>query len=50
MIILSKKPTVFISSTCYDLSNIRSKLKDMLEKEIGLEALLSEYPLFMTRM
>lgn len=46
MIILSKKPTVFISSTCYDLSNIRSQLKDMLEKEIGLEALLSEYPSF----
>lgn len=43
---MSKKPTVFISSTCYDLSNIRSQLKDMLEKEIGLEALLSEYPSF----
>ncbi|WP_177221964.1 DUF4062 domain-containing protein [Staphylococcus equorum] len=43
---MSKKPTVFISSTCYDLSDIRSQIRDTLEEDIGLEVLLSEYSSF----
>src|SRR4051812_38429191 len=38
-------PTVFVSSTCYDLNQLRSDLKDFLEG-MGLEPLLSESPAF----
>ncbi len=41
-----RKPTVFISSTCYDLKQIRDDLKNIIEKDLGLEALLSEYKSF----
>lgn len=41
-----RKPTVFISSTCYDLKQIRDDLKKIIEKDLGLEALLSEYKSF----
>lgn len=42
----ARKPTVFISSTCYDLKQIRSDLKNVIENDLGLEALLSEYSSF----
>lgn len=43
MILQGRKPTVFISSTCYDLKQVRNDLKNIIEEDIGLEALLSEY-------
>lgn len=43
---LGKKPTIFISSTCYDLKQIRASLKAVIEEELGLEAMLSEYSSF----
>lgn len=39
-------PTVFVSSTCYDLSQIRSDIKNFLEDQLGYEALLSEFESF----
>ena len=41
-----KIPTVFVSSTCYDLSQIRLDLKIFLEEQLGFEALLSEFNSF----
>lgn len=41
-----RKPTVFISSTFYDLKQIGDDLKSIIEKDLGLEALLSEYDSF----
>lgn len=43
---LGRKPTIFVSSTCYDLKQIRTDLKLFLEKELGYEVLLSEYDSF----
>ena len=43
MILQGRKPTVFISSTCYDLKHVRNDLKNVIEEDIGLETLLSEY-------
>lgn len=43
---LARKPTVFISSTCYDLKQIRSALKNVIENDLGFEVLLSEYSSF----
>ncbi len=43
---LGKKPTVFVSSTCYDLKQIRADIKYFLEEQLGFEALLSEYNSF----
>ncbi|WP_413497484.1 DUF4062 domain-containing protein [Carnobacterium maltaromaticum] len=43
---LGKKPTIFVSSTCYDLKQIRASLKAVIEDELGLEAMLSEYSSF----
>lgn len=42
----ARKPTVFISSTCYDLKQIRSDLKKVIENDLGFEVLLSEYSSF----
>ena len=39
-------PCVFISSTCYDLSQIRHDIKDFLEQDLGYEAVLSEFESF----
>jgi hypothetical protein len=39
------KPAVFVSSTCYDLKQVRSDIKQFLEG-LGLEPLLSEYNSF----
>lgn len=38
----SNKPTVFVSSTCYDLKQIRKDLEQFLNNELGFEALLSD--------
>jgi hypothetical protein len=39
------KPAVFVSSTCYDLKQVRSDIKQFLE-ELGLDPVLSEYSSF----
>lgn len=41
-----RMPTIFVSSTCYDLGQIRSDIKDFVEKQLGYEALLSEFESF----
>lgn len=41
-----RKPRIFVSSTCYDLSQVRADLKSFIEQELGYEAVLSEYPSF----
>ncbi len=43
-----KKPVVFISSTCYDLSQVREDLKDFFEEDYGFEPMLSEFNSFPT--
>ena len=40
------KPVVFVSSTCYDLKQIREDLKDFFEKNYGFETMLSEFDSF----
>lgn len=39
------KPAVFVSSTCYDLEQVRSDIKQFLES-LGLDPVLSEYSSF----
>lgn len=46
MSLKGRKPTVFVSSTCYDLKQIRGDLKNVIEKDLGFEAMLSEYNSF----
>lgn len=41
-----KVPTVFLSSTCYDLRQIRTDLKDFFEKDLGFDILVSEFNSF----
>lgn len=41
-----KKPVIFISSTCYDLKQIRSDIRDFFEDNYGFETLLSEFDSF----
>ena len=43
---LARRPTIFVSSTCYDLKQIRQNIKDFIENELGYEAILSEYDSF----
>lgn len=40
------KPTVFVSSTCYDLRQTREDLKDFFENNYGFNTLLSEFDSF----
>lgn len=40
------KPVIFISSTCYDLKQIREDLKDFFEGNYGFQTLLSEFDSF----
>ncbi|WP_321416215.1 DUF4062 domain-containing protein [uncultured Desulfobacter sp.] len=40
-----KKPSVFISSTCYDLKQVRADLYDFIDS-LGLEPILSEFDTF----
>ncbi|CDU15447.1 DUF4062 domain-containing protein [Vibrio coralliirubri] len=39
------KPTVFVSSTCFDLGQVRSDIRDLIQT-FGLEPILSEYDSF----
>lgn len=41
-----RKPCVFVSSTCYDLSQVRYDIKNFLEINLGYEVLLSEFSSF----
>lgn len=41
-----KNPVVFISSTCYDLKQVRADMKDFFEENYGFEAMLSEFDSF----
>lgn len=41
-----KKPVAFVSSTCYDLQQIRADMKDFFESNYGFEAMLSEFDSF----
>lgn len=43
---LGKKPTVFISSTCYDLKQIRANLREFFCDELGYDVLVSEHDSF----
>lgn len=43
---LARKPTVFISSTCYDLKQIRSDMRSFFGDDLGYDVLLSEYDQF----
>jgi hypothetical protein len=42
---MSKKPLIFVSSTCYDLKQVRADLKQFIEG-LGCEPILSEYDSF----
>lgn len=42
----AKKPTVFVSSTCYDLKQIRDDVYSFITKDLGYDVLLSEKPAF----
>lgn len=39
-------PNIFISSTCYDLSQVREDLKEFFENNYGFNTLLSEFNSF----
>ena len=40
------KPVVFVSSTCYDLKQIRADMKEFIEGTYGFNAMLSEFDSF----
>ena len=40
------KPVVFVSSTCYDLKQVREDLKDFFEENYGFQTMLSEFDSF----
>lgn len=43
---IGRKPTVFVSSTCYDLKQIRADIKEFFEEQLEFDILLSEYSTF----
>lgn len=43
---LGRTPTVFVSSTCYDLKQIRNDIRDFISDHLGYEAILSEFDSF----
>lgn len=43
---LAQQPAIFVSSTCYDLKQIRQNIRDFIEDDLGYEAILSEYDSF----
>lgn len=45
---LGRVPAAFISSTCYDLKQVRTDLKDFFNNQVGLEPILSEQSSFPT--
>ncbi|MDT2752018.1 MULTISPECIES: DUF4062 domain-containing protein [Enterococcus] len=42
----ARKPAVFISSTCYDLKQIRADIKRTLEDDMGFDVVMSEFDSF----
>lgn len=42
----ARKPSIFVSSTCYDLKQIRQDIRQFIEDDLGYEAILSEYDSF----
>lgn len=42
----ARKPSIFVSSTCYDLKQIRQDIREFIEADLGYEAILSEYDSF----
>ena len=40
------RPVVFVSSTCYDLKQIRADMKEFIEGTYGFDAMLSEFDSF----
>ena len=42
----ARKPSIFVSSTCYDLKQIRRDIREFIEADLGYEAILSEYDSF----
>lgn len=43
---IKRKPVVFVSSTCYDLKQVREDLRDFFEGNYGFQAMLSEFDSF----
>lgn len=43
---VAKRPAIFVSSTCYDLKQIRRNIQEFIEGDLGYEAILSEYDSF----
>ena len=41
-----RTPTVFVSSTCYDLKQVRTDIRDFIDNQLGYEAILSEFDSF----
>lgn len=41
-----RRPVVFVSSTCYDLKQVREDIKDFFENNYGFETMLSEFNSF----
>lgn len=41
-----RTPTVFVSSTCYDLKQVRTDIRDFISNQLGYEAILSEFDSF----
>ena len=39
----ARKPSIFVSSTCYDLKQNRQDIREFIEADLGYEAILSEY-------
>lgn len=44
--IQNRKPTIFLSSTCYDLKQVRKDLCEFIEDILGYQYLASEFPSF----
>jgi len=43
---MGRTPTVFVSSTCYDLKQVRADIREFISEQLGFEAILSEYDSF----
>lgn len=43
---VARRPAIFVSSTCYDLKQIRRNIQEFIENDLGYEAILSEYDSF----
>lgn len=43
---IGRTPAVFVSSTCYDLKQIRNDIRNFIDEHLGYEAILSEFDSF----